>query len=479
LARAVTPDLCVIGAGASGIAVAEAARRLGAAVVLVEEGSPGGSSLRSGSLALRALVAAAERSAVAVSSPAFGVYPDEAPKVSFRRVHDHIAEVITQSAPQQGAARLAALGIELIRGTASFADPKTLRVGETRVTARRFVIATGARTALPDLPGLLSVPYFTPETIFDSARKLSHLLVAGAGPMGLELALSYYRLGCKVTVVEPGRALAHIDPELAEIALRRLRDEGVTVHEESTVVAIEARPQGIGVVVRMTGEPMTLDVSHVLVATSRTANLEDLNLEAARIRRSKSDPGALSLNQSLRTTNPRVFAVGEAAGHAPLPHLNALEADLVVRAALLGQQTRYDPAAVPRLTLTDPPVAEIGLSEPMTRARFKTGFKVYRAGYAENDAARAERRGMGLVKLMVGRSGKILGAGVVGGEAGELVALLGLAIAQKLDAARLAELSAPHPAYADLLRALGEQVAADRGLDRRLQRRFALNRLLG
>ncbi|MGN6156932.1 MAG: dihydrolipoyl dehydrogenase family protein [Devosia sp.] len=479
MARAVTPDLCVIGAGASGIAVAEAARRLGAAVVLVEKGSPGGSSLRSGSLALRALAAAAERSAVAVSSPAFGVYPDEAPKVSFRRVHDHIAEVITQSAPQQGAARLAALGIELIRGTASFADPKTLRVGETRVTARRFVIATGARTALPDLPGLLSVPYFTPETIFDNTRKLSHLLVAGAGPMGLELALSYNRLGCKVTVVEPGRALAHIDPELAEIALRRLRDEGVTVHEESTVVAIEARPQGIGVVVRMTGEPMTLDVSHVLVATSRTANLEDLNLEAARIRRSKSDPGALSLNQSLRTTNPRVFAVGEAAGHAPLPHLNALEADLVVRAALLGQQTRYDPAAVPRLTLTDPPVAEIGLSEPMTRARFKTGFKVYRAGYAENDAARAERRGMGLVKLMVGRSGKILGAGVVGGEAGELVALLGLAIAQKLDAARLAELSAPHPAYADLLRALGEQVAADRGLDRRLQRRFALNRLLG
>ena len=125
------------------------------------------------------------------------------------------------------------------------------------------------------------------------------------------------------------------------------------------------------------------------------------------------------------------------------------------------------------------PTSLPGLSEPMTRARFKTGFKVYRAGYAENDAARAERRGMGLVKLMVGRSGKILGAGVVGGEAGELVALLGLAIAQKLDAARLAELSAPHPAYADLLRALGEQVAADRGLDRRLQRRFALNRLLG
>jgi pyruvate/2-oxoglutarate dehydrogenase complex dihydrolipoamide dehydrogenase (E3) component len=479
VARAVTPDLCVIGAGASGVAVAEAARRLGASVVMVEKGTPGGSSLRSGALALRALAAAAERSAVAISSPAFGVYPEEAPKVSFRKVHDHIAEVIAQTAPQTGAARLAALGIELIRGTAGFVDPKTIRVGDTRVSARRFVIATGARTALPDIPGLLAVPYFTPETIFDNTRKLTHLVVAGAGPMGLELALSYNRLGCQVTLVEPGRALAHVDPELAEIALRRLRDEGVTVHEESAVVAIEARAQGIGVVIRARSEPMTLDASHVLVATTRTANLEDLNLDAARIRRSKSDPGSLSLNQSLRTTNPRVFAVGEAAGHAPLPHLSALEADLVVRAALLGQQTRYDPAAVPRLTLTDPPVAEIGLSEPMTRARFKTGFKVYRAGYAENDAARADRRGMGLVKLMVGRSGKILGAGVVGAGAGELVALLGLAIARNLDAALLAELSAPHPSYADLLRALGEQVAADRGLNHRLQRRFALNRLLG
>ena len=473
-----TPDLCVIGAGASGLAVAEAARRLGASVTVVERASPGGSNIRSGALALRALAAAAERTALAISSPAFGVFPEEAPKVSFRKVHDHIAEVLSRGSPQFGAARIAALGIELVKGTAAFSDPKTVRAGDAIIQARRFVIASGARSTLPEIPGLYSVPYFTTDTIFDNTRKLTHLVVIGAGPMGLELALSFNRLGCEVSVVDPGRALAHVDPELAEIALRRLRDEGVKLYEESAIVAVQARSQGIGVIVRAKDEPLSLDASHILVAASRAANIDELNLEAAKIRRSKSDPGALSLNQSLRTTNPKVYAVGEAAGHAPLPHLSAMEADLVVRAALLNQPLRYEPAAVPRLTLTDPPIAEVGLSEPMARGRFKTGFSVLRASYAENDRARADRAGMGVVKLIVARSGKILGAGIVGAGAGELAAFFALAIAGKFDAARLAELSAPHPSYVDIIRTLGEQALTGSPQLRRLTRMFSLNRLL-
>jgi pyruvate/2-oxoglutarate dehydrogenase complex dihydrolipoamide dehydrogenase (E3) component len=468
----------VIGAGASGIAVAEAARRIGASVVLVEKSRFGGTSLRSGSLALQALAAAANRTALAISSPQFGVYPEEAPKVAFRRVHDHIAEVIAQSAPQVSEARLAAMGIELVKGAAAFADSKTIKVGDRRIDARRFVIASGARTSLPEIPGLFSVPYFTPETIFDNTRKLTHLVVIGAGPMGIELALSYNRLGCQVSVVEPGRALTHADPELAEIALRRLRDEGVKLYENSGVTAIQARNQGIGVMFRGAEEPMTLDASHILVATARTANIEDLNLDAGHIRRSKSDPGSLSLNQSLRTSNPRVYAVGEAAGHAPAPHLNALEADLVVRAALLNQPSRYEAAAVPRLTLTDPPIAEVGLSEAVARGRFKTGFSVLRASFADNDRARAERTGMGVVKLIISRSGKILGAGIVGANAGELAAIFAMAIGNRLDVARLSEFSAPHPSYADLIRSLGDQALANSGQARNLARRLSFNRLL-
>jgi pyruvate/2-oxoglutarate dehydrogenase complex dihydrolipoamide dehydrogenase (E3) component len=472
-----TPDLCVVGAGAAGLAVARAARRLGASVVVVEKGSPGGMSLKAGALALSALAAAAETAAAARAGAAFGVF-GEPPKVSFRKVHDHVAEIIGRGRAAVAPEILAAAEIALVRGTGAFADAKTLTAGDMTIRARRFVIATGARPVLPDIPGLFSVPYFTTETIFDNTRKLTHLVVIGAGPMGLELALSYRRLGCEVTVVEPGRALPAADPELAGIALRRLREEGVALREEASVVAIKARSQGIGVILRAADEQVTLDASHILVAAARTPNLAELNLEAAKIRRARGDADALALDASLRTSNPRVFAVGEAAGQAPAPHIAAIEAELVARAALRGRPARYDPAAVPRLTLTDPPIAEIGLSEAMARHRIHTGFSVLRASYADNDLARARRAGMGVVKLIVAPGGHLLGAGCVGAGAGELVALLALVLAERLPVARLAELAAPYPGFAGLVRALGEQAAAAAPARRPPAWRLGLDRLL-
>jgi pyruvate/2-oxoglutarate dehydrogenase complex dihydrolipoamide dehydrogenase (E3) component len=473
-----TPDLCVIGAGASGLAAAFAARRLGATVAVAEKGEPGGLSPKSGALALSALAAAAEKAAATVSGEPFGILGEPA-RVSLRKVHDHIAEVIRENGADDSPARLAAAGIELVRGAARFIDPRTLLVGEeTQVRARRFIIATGASPLVPNLPGLYSVPWFTSETIFDNTRKLTHLVVIGAGPAGLELALSYRRLGADVTVLEPGAALPHLDPELAEIALRRLRDEGVVLRENVVVVAIHARTQGIGVDIRAGDEASSLDASHILVAAGRVANLGDLELDAAKIRRAKTDVGTLALTPALRTTNPRVYAIGEAAGHAPAVHLAALEADLVTRAALLGERVRYDAANVPRLTLTDPPIAEIGLSEAMARARLKTSFAVLRASYAESDAARAARNGMGVAKLLVGADGRILGAGVAGAGAAELIGLFSLAMNARLPAARLAEFAAPYPSHAELVRRLGEQAAAGMLANVWNKRRHALMRML-
>lgn len=477
MAEVLTPDLCVIGAGASGLAVAHAARRLGASVLVVERGDTGGMSLKSGALALRALMAAADKAAAIKAGPAFGVFAEDT-RINFRKVHDHVAGVIASQAAEVAPTTLAAAGIDLIKGVGTFADSKTLKVNDTEIKARRFVIATGARPVQPDIPGLLSVPFFTTETIFDNTRSLPHLVIIGAGPMGVELALAHRRLGCEVTIVEPGRALAYADPELASIALRRLRDEGIALLDESAIVAIQSDEQGIGVVIRNRDEPAMLEASHILVASSRVANLADLNLDAARIRRSKSDARALSLSASLRTTNPRVWAVGEAAGHAPSPHLGRIEADLVVRAALLGLQSRYEPAAIPRLTLTDPPIAEIGLTEPMARGRFRTGFSVLRVSYAENDTARAAGERMGVVKLIVAGGGHILGAGIVGAGAGELAALCALAIQHKIPAHKLADLVAPYPSYADLARELGAIAAQSAPLTTLEKRLIALNRLL-
>jgi pyruvate/2-oxoglutarate dehydrogenase complex dihydrolipoamide dehydrogenase (E3) component len=471
-----TPDLCVIGAGASGLAVAEAARRVGADIVMVERGPTGGQSLRAGALALRALAAAADRAVAARGNARFGVTGDE-PKVQFRRVHDHIAEIIAQAAPDGAPARLAALGIPLIAATGTFVGPQTLQAGEDEIKARRFVIATGARTLVPDVPGLFSVPYFTPETIFDNTRKLTHLVVVGAGPMGLEIALCYRRLGCDVTVVEPLKALPGADPELAAIALRRMSEEGVTLLEDTSIVAVQARSQGIGVLIRRGDESASLDASHILVAGQRVPNLEALGLDAAKVRYGEPNAPTLKLGGSLRTNNPRIFAVGEAVGPG-LDHQVAIEADIVVRAALLREPARYEPAAVPRMTLTDPEIAEIGLTEAMARGRFKTAYQVVRASFAENDRARAARDGMGLVKVVTSRAGRILGAGVVGRGAGELAALFSLALAQKLSLADLALFSAPYPTHADIVRQLGDAAAAKQAATAWQSRLFRLNRLL-
>ena len=482
MATTLTPDLCVIGAGASGLAAAFAARRLGATVVVAEKGEPGGLSPKSGALALSALAAAAEKAAATVSGEPFGILGEPA-RVSLRKVHDHIADVIRENGADDSPARLAAAGIELVRGAARFIDPRTLLVGEeTQVRARRFIIATGASPLVPNLPGLYSVPWFTSETIFDNTRKLTHLVVIGAGPAGLELALSYRRLGADVTVLEPGAALPHLDPELAEIALRRLRDEGVVLRENVVVVAIHARTQGIGVDIRAGEEASSLDASHILVAAGRVANLGDLELDAAKIRRAKTDVGTLALTPALRNApDPRVYAISveRPQGHAPAgPSRGTFEADLVTRAALLGERVRYDAANVPRLTLTDPPIAEIGLSEAMARARLKTSFTVLRASYAESDAARAARNGMGVAKLLVGADGRILGAGVAGAGAAELIGLFSLAMSARLPAARLAEFAAPYPSHAELVRRLGEQAAAGILANVWNKRRLALMRML-
>ncbi|MEO6635873.1 MAG: FAD-dependent oxidoreductase [Devosia sp.] len=469
------PDFCVIGAGASGIATAEAAARLGASVVMVERGTTGGQSLRSGALAMGALAAAARTAAGFRSGAAFGIVPEE-PKVNFRRLREHIAEVLTQAAPDSGPAKLGAVGIELIKANAVFADPRTLAAGETLIKAHRFVIATGARPQLPDLPGLFSVPYFTTETIFDNTRKLTHLVVIGAGPMGLELALSYRRLGCEVTLVEPGRLLPDADPELAEIALRTLREEGINLLGQSSVLTVHARSQGIGVVVRTGEGNINLDVSHILVAPQRVANLNELQLDGARIKRSQPG-GLLQVNGSLRTSNPRVFAVGEAVSPG-VAHDVMVEGTIVARAALLSLPGRYDPATPARLTLTDPPIAEIGLTEPMARERFKTAFEIVRASYGANEQSRAARMGAGVVKVIVAPSGQILGAGIVGPCAGELMAPFALALTKKLTLAGLAGLAVPFPSHGELLRNLGDLAARSAGPTPLETRLLALNRLL-
>ena len=477
LAELITPDLCVIGAGLGGLTAVAEARALGASVVLVARDRPGGDQIGTGALPSRALAAAAACASSIRGAAAFGITADE-PKVNSRRVHDSVAQVVAALGVRDAAARIEALGAQVVAGEARFIDPRTVAVGDTTIRARRFIIATGARSVVPPIPGLDDVPYFTSETIFDNTRKLTHLVIIGGGPIGLELAQSYRRLGTQVTVVEKQTPLAGYDPDLAEVALQRLREDGVEILSHSAVTAIQARSQGIGVLVRTGAEEMTLDASHILVAEERVPNIDRLDLEKAGVKRLKADPRYLQVSPGLMTTNRRVYAIGDAAGGPQYGHIAAWQAGLAVRNAVLGLPVRADAALVPIVVGTDPEIAQVGLTEAEIRQRHAGRFTVLRAAFADNDRARVTHTTYGVAKLFVGAGGKILGAGVVGDRAGELIAFFSYAMANRLPVGSFAQFIPPQPSFAAITRQLAEDYTRAQGTAPVLQKIASVVRLL-
>jgi pyruvate/2-oxoglutarate dehydrogenase complex dihydrolipoamide dehydrogenase (E3) component len=477
LAEILTPDLCVIGAGIGGLTAVAEARALGASVVLIERHKLGGNSLHTATVPSRAMAAAAAHAQAVRTGGPFGIAADE-PRINTRRVRDHVDQVIASLASRDAQTRLEALGAQVVMGEARFTDPRTVAVGaEYEVKAKRFILATGARSVVPPIPGLDAVPYFTLETIFDNTRKLTHLVIIGAGPVGLELAQSYRRLGTQVTVVEAGGALAGSDPELSAIALQRLREEGAEIREGTTVTAILGRSQGIGVAIHSTEGDATLDVSHILLAEARVPDIDALDLDRGSIQRQKADTRRPQDSAGLKTSNRRVYAIGDAAGGGQSAALAVWQAEQAVRGAVLGVPVRLDPALVPTITYTDPEIAQVGLTEEEARKKLGDKFTVVRAAYGDNDRAKAGREGFGVAKLLVGSDGRIVGAGVAGERAGELIAILSFAMANRLGAASLSKFVAGHPTFAEIIRALGVEYSRGRGVTPLMQRLAAVVRL--
>lgn len=477
MAEIITSDLCVIGAGLGGLAAAAEARALGASVVLVERGRMGGNYLNAGTVPARALAAAAAHAHAMRTGGPYGIAA-ETPRVNARRLHDGIGEVIASLAPRDAVARMEALEVQVIQAEAHFIDARTIAAGDVHIRPRHVILATGARAAVPSIPGLDGIPYFTTETIFDNTRRLTHLLVVGAGAAGLEIGQSYRRLGAEVTVVDPDGPLPGLDPDLAEVVLARLREEGLDIRAGARVAEIQPRSQGIGVVVDAGGEAQRLDVSHVLVAEERVPVLDALHLDRAGIRRSRDDARFLQLTPGLRTSNRRVYAIGDAAGGPHRGQLAPWQARAVVRRALLGLPTRLDPDAAPAVWFTDPEVATVGLSEAAARARHGSSYQVSRISLADCDRARATRQAYGVLKAVVGRDGRLLGAGIVGDRAGELIPALALAVARGMKAADLDAMIAPHATLAEALVRLGREYSEKATPGPLAQRLIALRRLL-
>jgi pyruvate/2-oxoglutarate dehydrogenase complex dihydrolipoamide dehydrogenase (E3) component len=319
--------------------------------------------------------------------------------------------------------------------------------GDFEIRARRFVIATGSSPLVPPVPGLDKVDYLTNETIFEQTRKPSHLIIIGGGPIGMELAQAHRRLGSEVTVVEAAVALGKDDPELAAIALERLRGEGIAIREQTRVVKVERRGR-TGVRVHIEGEAGAshIDGSHLLVAAGRAANVDGLGLDEAGI---AHDRHGIKVTDKLRTSNRRVYAIGDVAGGLQFTHVAGYHAGLVVRALLFRLPARENRSVIPWATYTDPELAQIGLTE--ADAMKKHGrVSVLRWPYAENDRAQAERKTGGFIKVIAGKRGRILGVGIVGANAGEMINVWALAMSKKLTLRDMTAYVPPYPTMTEI-----------------------------
>ena len=438
-------DLCVIGAGSGGLTVAAGAAQLGVSVILIEKHKMGGDCLNYGCVPSKSLIAAARRAHLMRSSAPFGIMPTN-PTISYKGVHDYVHSVIATIAPNDSAERFIGLGVNVIRATAQFISRDTVLAGDQRIKARRFVIATGSSPAVPPIPGLEVVPYFTNETIFENRSQLDHLIVIGGGPIGLELAQAYLRLGSRVTVLEAMKALGKDDPEMSEVVLKRLRAEGVEIREGALVERVTGGARLIDVHVSEGGVPAVVQGTHLLVATGRAPNVGSLNLEAASI---KYDKRGIHVSKGLVTSNSRVFAIGDVVGGPQFTHVANYHAGIVLRRALFRQPATVDGDIISWATFTDPEIAHVGLSEDTARKR-SGRVRVYRWPYHENDRAHTERVADGFIKVVTNAKGRILGASIVGEHAGELIQMWSLAVSQKLNIKAMTQWISPYPTFSEI-----------------------------
>jgi pyruvate/2-oxoglutarate dehydrogenase complex dihydrolipoamide dehydrogenase (E3) component len=440
-----TPDLCVIGAGSGGLSVAAAGAQFGVPVVLIEKGRMGGDCLNYGCVPSKALLAAGKRAEAVRTASNFGIDVIEA-QIDHRGVHDHVHGVIAAIAPNDSIERITGLGVRVIQASASFLDKFTVEAGRVLVRARRFVIATGSMPTIPPIPGLDEVPYFTNETIFDVSERTQHLMVLGGGPVGLELAQAHRMLGSHVTVFDTANFLASEDQDAVGVLIKRLADTQVVLHPNTRVERVERSVQGISVHFMENGEPVILKGTHLLVATGRKPNLKSLSLERAGV--TYTDDG-IKVNEQLRTTNRRIYAIGDVVGGPQFTHLANYHAGIVIRNALFRLKPDASAVNIPRVVYTAPELAQIGMTEAEARKRYRR-IRLYRWPYADNDRAQCERETEGFIKVVTRPDGTILGCTIVGAEAGELLQLWVVAMAKDIKLGDITSFVLPYPTLSEL-----------------------------
>ncbi len=466
-------DLCVIGAGSAGLSATSLAAQLGANVVLVERAAMGGECLNSGCVPSKALLAAAKAAHAMRSRARFGIAPVE-PTVDFAAVRAHVRRVIETIAPHDSVERFEGLGARVIRAEARFIEPRVLMAGEQRIRARRVIIATGSSPATPKIDGLETVGFFTNETIFDNPTLPEHLLIVGAGPIGIEMAQAHRRLGARVTVLGNGRALPRDDAELAGRLLQVLAGEGVVVREGVKIVAARTSAAGVTLMVEEGGQTSSIEGSHLLIAAGRTPKLASLDLGKAGV---DFNADGIVVDAKLRTSAKGVFAIGDIVAKAPhFTHIAGYHAGIAVQNALLFPFAKTNYGALPWVTYCDPELAHVGASEDDARKKHGDDVQLLKVEMKANDRAQTELATIGAVKVVAHRNGAVLGVSILDSHAGEMVHLWGLVIASGMKLKQVARMIAPYPTLGEASKSAAGEFYKPRlfsALSRRVVRLFS------
>lgn len=454
-------NLVVLGAGTAGLVTAAGAAGLGARVALVERGLMGGDCLNTGCVPSKALLASARAAAAVRAAGRLGVRTGEGtradgPRVDFAGAMERMRKVRAELAAHDSAARFRDLGVDVFLGEGRFTAKDAVDVEGARLRFARAVIATGARPAVPSVPGLAEAGFVTSETVFELTALPARLAVLGGGPLGCELAQAFARFGARVVLIEvEDRLLSEEDADAAEIVRDALAADGVEHALGARLIHVERTPTGQCLALDGPGGPRSVDVDAILVAVGRTPNVAGLGLDAAGVALDAN--GAPRTDDHLRTTNRRVYAAGDVVGGRQFTHLADAHARVVIRNALFPGSAKASALTIPSCTFTDPEVAGVGHNlKSAAAAGLRT--RAFVQPFDAVDRARLEGEDAGFARVLVeDESDAIVGATIVGRHAGESISLVTLAIEAGIGLADLASVVHPYPTRAQALGAIADQ----------------------
>jgi len=418
-------DLIVIGAGSGGLVAASGAAKLGASVALIERRALGGDCLYYGCVPSKTLIRVAKVASLMRRGPEFGL-PSFNPGIDIGKVLAHMHGVQEQAGKHDKPEKFEAEGVHVFLGEASFVSRQEIKVNNETLKGKKFIIATGSRARAPPIPGLEEAGYINNEKAFELKKLPESIVIVGGGPIGMEFSQVFQRFGVNVTVVEKSaHVLSREDEDIALELQSILEKEGIRFLTNAAVEKVEKRASQKIVQVSVGDKKMELVAEEVMIAIGRAPNVENLGLEKAGVEYGKR---GIPVNPFLQTSQPHIYAIGDVNGAYPFTHMAAAEAGVAVGNALLPVKRRISYAVAPWTTFTDPEVARVGMNEAEAKQK-GLKYKVYRHGFGDVDRALAEVEAHGFVKILAaGFNGKIIGATILGPDAGNLLPEITLAM---------------------------------------------------